>query len=198
MFLVQSLALLLFTGTPQAEAQTLTLGTRHTLDSQVLDEERVLLVHTPECYESGGRFPVLYLTDGPGHFLHTAGTLDFLSRNGRIPKMILVAIGNTDRTRDMTPTRAAMIRPDGEATDCCRRLGRRKAEELDLELRREESRHRRQRLAELADEPGGLHQRTDDETSLRVIQLETRLGELGAYVRAIHESRPWRAIQWVR
>lgn len=86
-----------------------------------------------------------------------------------------------------------------EATlDSCRRLGRRKAEELDLELRRKESRQRGRRLRSLADEPGGRHRRADDEASLRIIQLETRLGELGAYVRAIHESRPWRAVQWVR
>ena len=94
---------------------------------------------------------------------------------------------------------AADAAVDGEATlDSCRQLGSRKAEELDLELRREESRARERRLAELADEPGGQFRWADDEASLRVIQLETRLGELGAYLRAIHESRPWRTVQWVR
>ncbi len=87
---------------------------------------------------------------------------------------------------------------NGDATDSCRLLGRRQAEELDQELRREESRQRDRRLAELADEPGrrppgNRHRQADDEASLRIIQLETRLGELGTYVRTIHESRPWRA-----
>jgi len=93
------------------------LATAHRLNSEVLGEARSFAVHTPKGYEEGDtRYPVLYVTDGPGHLLHTAGTLDFLARNNRMPRMILVAIGNTDRTRDMTPTRASMLRPDGQLT----------------------------------------------------------------------------------
>lgn len=84
-----------------------------------------------------------------------------------------------------------------DALESSRRLGRRKAEELDLELRRQEYEQRRQRLAELAARPAA-GRFEDEEAALRVVQLETRLGELGAYVRAIHESRPWRAVQWLR
>ena len=41
---------------------------------------------------------------GDGHFHHTTGTVNFLSRTGRIPEMIVVGIPNTtDRTRDLTP-----------------------------------------------------------------------------------------------
>src|SRR5262249_35951755 len=36
---------------------------------------------------------------------HTAGTIEFLARNGRMPEMIVVAIANTDRTRDLSPTK---------------------------------------------------------------------------------------------
>jgi uncharacterized protein len=53
------------------------------------------------------------LTDGDAHIGHTASTIEFLSRSARMPEMIVVAITNTDRTRDLTPTNASMRRPDG-------------------------------------------------------------------------------------
>src|SRR5262245_50326069 len=89
-------------------------GNRITIKSEVLGEERVILVRTPPGYERDGqRYSVLYLTDGAAHLGHTASTIEFLSRNGRMPEMIVVAITNTDRTRDLTPTNASMWRPDG-------------------------------------------------------------------------------------
>jgi hypothetical protein len=42
--------------------------------------------------------------DGLANFHHAAATVDFLSRTGRIPQMIVVAIVNSASTRDMTPT----------------------------------------------------------------------------------------------
>ncbi|HVF57728.1 MAG TPA: alpha/beta hydrolase-fold protein [Pyrinomonadaceae bacterium] len=77
------------------------------LKSEVLGEERTILVRTPPGYERGGeRFPVLYMTDGDAHILHTSASIAFLARNGRMPEMIVVGITNTDRTRDLTPTKA--------------------------------------------------------------------------------------------
>jgi predicted alpha/beta superfamily hydrolase len=74
--------------------------------SAVLGEERVVLVRTPAGYETNGeRYPVLYMTDGQAQFVHTCATVEFLARNERMPEMIVVAIANTDRTRDLTPTR---------------------------------------------------------------------------------------------
>jgi poly(3-hydroxybutyrate) depolymerase len=79
------------------------------LKSEVLGEERTLLVRTPRNYEqSEERYPVLYMTDGAAHFAHTNSTIEFLARNGRMPEMIVVAINNTDRTRDLTPTKAPL------------------------------------------------------------------------------------------
>jgi hypothetical protein len=91
-----------------------TTNNRVAIKSEVLGEDRVILVRTPPGYERDGRrYPVLYLTDGDAHLGHTASTIEFLSRNGRMPEMIVVAITNTDRTRDLTPTNASMWRPDG-------------------------------------------------------------------------------------
>ncbi len=79
---------------------------RIVIKSEVLGEERVILVRTPAGYARGAeRFPVLYMTDGDAHIQHTSGTVSFLARNARMPEMIVVGITNTDRTRDLTPTR---------------------------------------------------------------------------------------------
>src|SRR5882724_7629296 len=78
-----------------------------TIKSSVLGEDRIILVRTPPGYEKSKlAYPVLYMTDGDAHIGHTASTIEFLSRNGRMPEMIVVGITNTDRTRDLTPTKA--------------------------------------------------------------------------------------------
>ena len=49
-------------------------------------------------------YPVLYLLDGQRNFGHTIGTLDLLNQSNMAQEMIVVAIMNTHRTRDFTPT----------------------------------------------------------------------------------------------
>ena len=47
---------------------------------------------------------MLFLLDGSSHLLHASATARFLaSARNRIPEMIVVAIPNTNRNRDMTP-----------------------------------------------------------------------------------------------
>jgi predicted alpha/beta superfamily hydrolase len=80
--------------------------------SSTLKENRYCLVYTPPSYSNTiylpKKYPVLYLLDGDVHFHSVTGLLQFLSTgmNGNyvIPEMIVVAIPNTDRTRDLTPT----------------------------------------------------------------------------------------------
>jgi predicted alpha/beta superfamily hydrolase len=77
------------------------------LQSKVMAETRTILVRTPASYAQGKRaYPVLYLTDGDRQIGHTAAVVDFLAREGRMPEVIVVGINNTDRTRDLTPTKA--------------------------------------------------------------------------------------------
>lgn len=99
--------LLLASAAANAQAPTLyDAPERLVIKSQVMGEERVVLVRTPAGYaRSSERFPVLYMTDGDTHIQHTSGTVSFLARNARMPEMIVVGITNTDRTRDLTPTR---------------------------------------------------------------------------------------------
>ena len=105
------LALLLFAAVPRVEAQQVyDQGLRFQIKSAVLGEERTILVRTPQGYERDGqRYPVLYMTDGDAHLQHTSATVSFLARNGRMPEMIVVGITNTDRTRDLTPTRVEQL-----------------------------------------------------------------------------------------
>ena len=82
----------------------LSLGETRELHSAVLGERREIIVGVPAGYEGGDEtYPVVYLLDGPSHFHHTTGTARFLARNGRMPDVIVVAIPNTDRTRDLSP-----------------------------------------------------------------------------------------------
>ena len=97
------------------DPQASTGVTRLKITSTVLGEDRVVLVRTPQGYETNAqRYPVIYMTDGDSHIAHTSSTVEFLARNDRLPEMIVVAILNTDRTRDLTPTKWLATRPDGK------------------------------------------------------------------------------------
>ncbi len=92
---------------------------RKTIKSTILGEERAFWVRVPGDYARSGasRYPVLYLTDGDAQMLHTVATVAFLERTGKIPQLIVVGVGNTDRTRDLTPSRASMRGADGNAVE---------------------------------------------------------------------------------
>lgn len=88
-----------------------------TIKSSVLGEERTILVRTPAGYETNSlKYPVFYMTDGDAHIGHTGSTVEFLARNGRMSEMIVVGITNTDRTRDLTPTKAVGPNADQSPT----------------------------------------------------------------------------------
>ncbi len=80
--------------------------TRFTIKSTVLGEDRAVLVRLPAGYEANKQtYPVMYMTDGDAHIAHTSSSVEFLARNGRMSELIVVGIPNTDRTRDLSPTR---------------------------------------------------------------------------------------------
>src|SRR5436190_7127305 len=91
---------------------SITIGKIDSVWSGTLKESRKYLVYTPPSYNNSiflpQKYPVLYLLDGDAHFHSVTGLLQFLGTgiNGNylIPEMIVVAIPNTDRTRDLTPT----------------------------------------------------------------------------------------------
>ncbi|NOK39478.1 hypothetical protein HMI49_40560 [Corallococcus exercitus] len=86
--------------------EPIVVGTRTTLTSKVLGEERPLMIHLPDGYEAAPteRYPVLYVLDAETHFVHVASMVEFLARTRHIPEMIIVGVPNTtDRARDLTP-----------------------------------------------------------------------------------------------
>ena len=109
-FSVSILSLLLTTSllAQSSEPTPIQLGIQTSLHSEIMGEDRPIHIYTPDGYEhSSATYPVIYLLDGDGHLLHTAGITQFLARNGKMPEVIIVALPNTDRTRDLTPALSA-------------------------------------------------------------------------------------------
>ena len=89
-------------------------GERFVLHSKILKEDRPYLVCLPPSYDNRKyqpqKYPVLYLLDGDTHLRWATGVVYFMSAginwsySIQIPEMIIVAIPNTDRGRDLTPT----------------------------------------------------------------------------------------------
>jgi len=106
------------------------IGTVDSIRSTVLKETRPYLVYTPPSYDdttaTPQHYPVLYLLDGDAHFQSVAGLIQILATgvNGTFvfPEMIVVAIPNTDRTRDLTPTHTE-IGFDGKPTPAFKTSG---------------------------------------------------------------------------
>ncbi len=84
------------------------IGTLDSVQSNILNENRRIWVHVPTtATNSDTKYPVIYLLDGDGHFTSVVGmTRQLSTTNGNtvVPKMIVVGIPNTFRTRDLTPT----------------------------------------------------------------------------------------------
>ena len=98
-------------GKSKKKDQDINVGKKYAMRSKVLKEERPYWVYLPNSYDEGNkkqRYPVLYLLDGDAHFQSASGVVQFMSSgingNCQIPEMIVVAIPNTNRTRDLTPT----------------------------------------------------------------------------------------------
>ncbi|HMU46456.1 MAG TPA: alpha/beta hydrolase-fold protein [Chitinophagaceae bacterium] len=108
------LLLLTFSLTCITNAQNkneIVIAKKDSVNSSILKEKRNLLVYTPDINSgeknNNKKYPVLYLLDGDAHIQSVAGLVQQLSQvNGNtiVPEMIIVAIPNTDRTRDLTPT----------------------------------------------------------------------------------------------
>jgi predicted alpha/beta superfamily hydrolase len=93
-------------GTAARAEGPIVMGETRRIHSAVLKEGRVYRVLLPESYgwAKDRRYPVLFVLDGQTHFLHTAGSVGYLARQGEIPEMIVVAIDSTVRIRDFTQT----------------------------------------------------------------------------------------------
>ncbi|QQT54577.1 alpha/beta hydrolase [Sphingobacterium multivorum] len=93
------------------KGQDIAIGIKTQLKSEILNEDRTLLISVPESYENSPKtnYPVIYILDGETNFNYLSSVYHYLSREpfGILPAAILVGITNNDRTRDLTPTATA-------------------------------------------------------------------------------------------
>ncbi len=82
------------------------MGKEQTIYSKILNEDRTYQIYLPQSYHWAldRSYPVLYVLDGESNFIHTVGSSSFLSAQGEIPELIIVAITSTVRIRDFTQT----------------------------------------------------------------------------------------------
>ncbi len=100
----------------------ISIGTKDSLYSKVLNENREIWVYQPPDLKPGEKCPVVYLLDGNWHFHAVSGMIDKLADNSLVPRMILIGILNTDRSRDLTPTHSAKM-VDGTTPDFLKTTG---------------------------------------------------------------------------
>ena len=73
---------------------------RDSLQSVVLNQNRLLSVFLPEGYESGNeKYPVIYVLDADGRCQHTVPAARFLFLNNKMPKAIVVGGFNLRNNR---------------------------------------------------------------------------------------------------
>jgi len=76
------------------------------LHSNILGEEREVIIHLPRNHDSTKKYPVIYVLDGSSENGHVATKFDILSMAGYTPQVIVAGIpnmGEENRQRDMTP-----------------------------------------------------------------------------------------------
>ncbi|MCK4345561.1 MAG: tetratricopeptide repeat protein [Bacteroidales bacterium] len=98
-FIIPSLA--------QEDGDPVSIGKYRILHSQILNEDRTLLVNLPRGYdETTNSYPVLYILYGgnpQGYFAEAVHIVARLHEASRIPDMIIIGVMNTDRYRDCLP-----------------------------------------------------------------------------------------------
>jgi len=88
------------------------IGAIDSIHSKLLNEQRKIWVHVPASasWDKKKKYPVVYVLDAERCFTAVVGMVDYLSSvngNDICPEMIVVGIPNTNRTRDLTPTRVS-------------------------------------------------------------------------------------------
>jgi predicted alpha/beta superfamily hydrolase len=87
---------------------------RLVVHSNVLNEDREIWVRMPAAARGKKEsYAVLYMTDAGPNINEIGSTIDFLADTNFMLPLIVVAITNTDRVRDLTPSRAGVKHSDG-------------------------------------------------------------------------------------
>ena len=93
----------------QIPSNDIVIGTKHIIFSNVLGEEREILIHVPKQVQPDidiVKYPVLYLLDGADHFQSVVALMNKMSTSFGdevCPEMIVVGINQIDRGKDLLP-----------------------------------------------------------------------------------------------
>lgn len=93
-------------------SQEIKIGFKDSIHSTVLNEERKFIIKLPNGYEESIKaYPVIYRLDGDIElFTETIGTINRICYSDELaPEMIVVMIENTNRNRDMMPTKTSFF-----------------------------------------------------------------------------------------
>lgn len=103
----------------QKDGEDITLGKYRIIHSNILNEDRTLLIHLPSNYEDTEfGYPVMFVLYGHdvnNYFAPAVITTEKLGRTGEIPQMIVVGVDNTNRYRDNLPFRTSLRSEGGGA-----------------------------------------------------------------------------------
>ncbi len=98
-----------------AQNKDIVIGQIDSIQSEILGESRKLWIHVPQGADkeifTPERYPVVFLLDGDAFFSSMQGLiqqLSFVNGNTLCPKMIIVGIPNTNRWRDLSPSRPSL------------------------------------------------------------------------------------------
>ena len=85
--------------------EPIVIGHETTIESEILGENRRLLIGEPHGYRAGSNhYPMILLLDGDANFHTVTGIVGSLVRGQAMPPTFVVGIPNTVRRRDLTPT----------------------------------------------------------------------------------------------
>lgn len=93
--------------------EELNVGKKYNLYSNELHENREYWIYLPDGYESyKEKYPVIYLLDGESNFFTLVAVQKALTKGmyNYMPESIIVGVVNTNRTRDLTPSKSFLKR----------------------------------------------------------------------------------------
>lgn len=94
--------------------EAINVGYKYTTHSPTLNEDRPYWVYLPPEYNDPSfgkaKYPVIYLLDGDKNFQALVGIQQTFTRGmyNNMPECIIIGIPNTDRTRDLTPSKSLL------------------------------------------------------------------------------------------
>ncbi|MFT5233940.1 MAG: putative alpha/beta superfamily hydrolase [Candidatus Krumholzibacteriia bacterium] len=129
----------IFAGEGPQVSDPLPISIRHTrvMASEVMAEDRRFSVHLPRGYEQqpSRSYPMMIVLDGGAWAGLMAETLHSYRMRGAAPPVIVVGVGNTDRTRDLTTTHVDDMPTSGGADKFAKFLGDELIPYIDQEYR---------------------------------------------------------------